>query len=121
MAKHKGQTITSIKLLLKDMRKVENAGSPMDAQVDVTLRGQGKIKWGDGGLCRSKFGVWRCDIECDGGGFELAIDNSGLTFINTRGFRITKDGGCGEETDYVEAKPGNRMFRLSEDKLSACK
>jgi hypothetical protein len=121
LAKHKGQSITSIKMLLKDARNLENSQDDFHAEFEVTLRGQGKVKWGDVGLCRGKPGAWRCNIECDGGGFELKDDDNGLTVINSRGFRITKDGGCGEETDYVEAKPGNRLFRLSKSKLSACK
>jgi hypothetical protein len=46
---------------------------------------------------------------------------SGLTLSNSKGFRVTGDGGCGEDTDEVAAQPGNRLFRLSKAKLSACK
>ncbi len=121
LVKHKSQRITSIKMLIEDARKLENSQAAFHAEFDVTLRGEGKTKWGDVGLCNGKSGNWKCGIECDGGGFELAEDANGLTVINTRGFRVTKDGGCGEVTDYIAAEPGNRMFRLSKAKLSACK
>ncbi len=119
--KHKGQTITSITMKMIDVRKMENAGAVMWAEFEVTLRGKGKAKWGETGLCNGKPGAWKCQIECDGGNFGLAEDANGLTVINTDGFRISRDGGCGEDTDAIEAKPGNRRFRLSKAKLSACK
>ncbi len=121
LAKHQGQRITSFKMLIVDARKMENAQDAFHAEFEVTLRGLGKTKWGDFGLCNGKPGTWKCNIECDGGGFELAEDAKGLSIINSRGFRVTKDGGCGEVTDYIEAQPGNRRFRLSKAKLSACK
>jgi hypothetical protein len=121
MAKNKGQTIATIKVTFLDVRTLENPGADMWADFEVTLRGKGKIKWGDTAFCNGKDGKWKCDIECDGGGFELNEDASGLTLSNSRGFRVTSDGGCGENTDFVEANPGNRLFRLSKAKLSACK
>jgi hypothetical protein len=121
LAKHKNQIVTSIKIVIEDARKLENSQAIFHAEFDMTLRGQGKTKWGDVGLCNGKAGNWKCQIECDGGNFHLAEDANGLTLLNKEGFRITKDGGCGEETDFVEPKPGNRIFRLSKAKLSACK
>lgn len=120
LAKHKGQTVTSIKLKLVDARKTENAGAVMFGEIAVILRGKPKDIWTETGLCNGKAGNWKCQIECDGGNFVLAEDANGLTLINKEGFRISKDG-CGEDNEAVHEKPGNRMFRLSKAKLSACK
>jgi hypothetical protein len=121
MAKHKGQTVTSIKMSILDSRKLENSNATLVAEFDVTLRGQGTVKWGEAAFCRGKSGAWTCQIDCDGGGFVLAEDANGITLLNSDGFRVAKDGGCGEENNSVDAKPGNRMFRLSKAKLAACK
>lgn len=121
MAKNKGQTVTAIKVTLMDVSAIENPGADMWADFEMTLRSKGKTKWGDTALCNGKDGKWKCQIECDGGGFELSEDAGGLTLSNSRGFRVTSDGGCGEVSEEVEAKPGNRLFRLSKAKLSACK
>lgn len=121
LSKNKGQTVTTIKVTLMDVSGIENPGADMWADFEVTLRGEGKTKWGDTALCNGKDGHWKCQIECDGGGFELHEDANGMTLSNSRGFRVTSDGGCGEVTTYVDAQPGNRLFRLSKAKLSACK
>jgi hypothetical protein len=121
LAKNKGQTITAVKVTLLDVSSLDNPGADMWADFEVTLRGKGKKKWGDTALCNGKNGKWNCVIECDGGGFDLNENASGLTLSNSKGFRVTGDGGCGEDTDEVAAQPGNRLFRLSKAKLSACK
>jgi hypothetical protein len=120
LAKHKGQTITSIKLRIENSETTSDPRIKMTAYYDVTLRGKGKQKWGEGADCTSGPGAWNCQIECDGGGFELIEDAKGLTLINTRGFRVTLDG-CGENSLMIEPEPGNRRFRLSKSELSACK
>jgi hypothetical protein len=121
MGKNKGQTVTTIKVTLMDVSGIENPGADMWADFEVKLRGEGKTKWGDTALCNGKDGLWKCQIECDGGGFELHEDANGMTLSNSQGFRVTRDGGCGEVTTYVDAQPGNRLFRLSKSKLSSCK
>lgn len=121
MAKNKGQTVTAIKVTLMDVSAIENPGADMWADFELTLRSGGKTKWGDTALCNGKNGHWKCQIECDGGGFELDEDANGITLSNSRGFRVASDGGCGDATTYVDAQPGNRLFRLSKAKLSACK
>jgi hypothetical protein len=122
MAKNPGQTVTTIKVTFLDVSTLENPGSDMWAEFEVTLRGEGKTKWGDTALCNGKNGHWDCGIECDGGGFQLDENESGLTLSNSRGFRVAPDGGCDDGSTTVDAKPGNRLFRLTKaKKLSACK
>lgn len=120
LAKHQGQTVKSIKVKLIDVRKMENSGAVMWAEIAVVLKNKPKDLWTETGLCNGKAGNWKCQIECDGGNFVLSEDSNGLTLINKEGFRISKDG-CGEDNEAVQEKPGNRMFRLSKAKLSACK
>jgi hypothetical protein len=120
LSKHKGQSITFMKMKLYKDDSAEGLNADMYAEVTVKLRGNNKQTWSEVADCAGKPGAWKCGIECDGGGFELADDANGLTLINTRGFRVALDG-CGENSVTIESTPGNRLFRLSKAKLSACK
>lgn len=120
LAKHKGQTDTSISLkLYKITPGPDTTAAPMNAEVKVKLRNSKKI-WSEDGNCYKNIGEWKCGIDCDGGNFRLSEYKNGITLFNIDGFRVSQDG-CGEDNETVEAKPGNRMFRLSKADLSACK
>jgi hypothetical protein len=120
LSKHRGQSITFMKMKLYKGDAAEGLNVDMYAEVTVKLRGNGKQMWSEVADCTGKPGAWKCGIECDGGGFELSDDTNGLTLTNTRGFRVALDG-CGENSVTIEPEPGNRRFRLSKAKLSACK
>ena len=120
LAKHKGQTITSMSLKLYSGKEVEGFTAYMFADISVKLRGDKTNIWSEVADCSGKPGAWKCGIECDGGGFALKEDGTNIVLTNSSYFRVTKDG-CGETSHHIEAKPGNRMFKLSKSKLSNCK
>jgi hypothetical protein len=118
--KHKTQRLSSITLKLYDGKELEGTNGHYMADVSVTLRGSDTSKWTETALCVDGVKEVTCSIECDGGSFVLKGDNGGMTLINKVGFRVAKDG-CGETSERIEATAGNRLFRLSNAKLSACK
>lgn len=119
LAKHKGQTVTSMKIrLYKIIPEPDTTAAPMNAEVTVKLRNSKKT-WSEDGSCTESAGEWKCAIDCDGGSFRLSENENGITLFNDNGFRVSQDG-CGEDNDSVQAQPGNRMFRLSKAKLSLC-
>lgn len=71
------------------------------------------------GLCFPLSETYRCQLECDGGGFELKNrDLSSLYLLNPSGFIVSSCGG----DDYVELapKPDDKIFRLNRLPPSEC-
>jgi hypothetical protein len=117
---HKGQNITSMSLKLYSGKDVEGFTGAMFADVSVKLRGDNKQTWSEVADCSGKPGAWTCGIECDGGGFTLKENSTGIVLTNSSYFRLAKDG-CGENSMMIEATPEHRVFKLKKSQLSACK
>lgn len=71
------------------------------------------------GLCFPQSETYRCQLECDGGGFELKDrDHSSLYLLNPSGFVVS---GCDGDA-YVELvpEPDDKIFRLNQMPMSEC-
>lgn len=72
------------------------------------------------GLCFPQSKTYRCQLECDGGGFELKDrDQSSLYLLNPSGFIVS---GCDGDA-YVELvpEPDDKIFRLDRMLSSECR
>lgn len=86
--------------------------------IKVHFRGSSE-EFSDGGVCYPKKGYLRCQIECDGGGFEIKHrDANSILIYNTRGFAVS---GCGgEERAFISTKSDDKVFRLNRLPASKC-
>ncbi|PWK60906.1 hypothetical protein [Roseicyclus mahoneyensis] len=82
--------------------------------------GLGGLVLEEGGFCGSRL---RCQVECDGGGFEVTRVQGDMIEITTTGMRVTTEGCSGEAlfiSDLSEG-PGRRTtYRLFRSPDAAC-
>lgn len=83
--------------------------------VSATFRGSGE-QFTNSGTCTPQGQDYRCQIECDGGGFTLKDKSAAsVLLINRSGFSVS---GCDAEAHrWLEPEPDDKIFRL--DRLAA--
>ena len=87
--------------------------------ISVRFRDSEKL-YVDGGSCLPDGDQYRCNIECDGGGFVLKDRTKDtILLVNQSGFSVS---GCGGE-DYreVQPDPDDKVFRLDRLPNLLCK
>jgi hypothetical protein len=94
------------------------------AEISAKLRGS-KTNWVEVAVCEGKADTTKCDVECDGGGFELKrttleSGQPAYILINTKGFRVGSEACPENETSQIEPVPGNRRFTLVKSKEKDC-
>ena len=86
--------------------------------VSVSFRGSDQV-FTDGGFCYPEGQMYRCQIECDGGGFYLKDrDGGSILLLNERGFYLSGCGSGGER--FLDPKPDDAIFRLDRVSAKAC-
>ncbi len=87
--------------------------------ISMRFRGSNKT-YKDAGECLPRGKRLKCQIECDGGGFEIKHrDANSILILNKTGFAVS---GCGE-ADYgeVTTKTDDKAFLLHRLPASQCK
>lgn len=128
LEKHKTQSVTSIRFdhfpttfgTYDENNRI--AFDPGNAEVYFTVsarfRGSGK-SFTNSGICTPRGQDYRCQIECDGGGFVLKDKSSGsILLINKSGFAVS---GCDAEAHrWLDPEPDDKVFRLDRVAAEAC-
>lgn len=128
LEKHKTQKVTSIRFdhfpttfgTYDQNNRI--AFDPVGAEVYFTIsarfRDSGKL-FTNSGICAPQGQTYRCQIECDGGGFSLKHKSAGsILLINKSGFAIS---GCDAETHrWLDPEPDDKVFRLDRLAAAAC-
>lgn len=128
LEKHKTQKVTGLRFdhfpttfgTYDENNKI--AFDPVRAEVyftvSATFRGSAK-QYANSGICTPQGPGYRCQIECDGGGFSLRHKSAGsILLINESGFSIS---GCDAETHrWLDPEPDDKVFRLDRLAPTAC-
>lgn len=87
--------------------------------ISVRFRDSEKL-YVDGGSCLPDGDQYRCNIECDGGGFVLKDRTKDtILLVNQTGFSVS---GCdGEDYREVQPEPDDKVFRLDRLPKLLCK
>ena len=92
----------------------------MSGQGHAGRDGLGGILLDEGGFCGSD--LW-CQVECDGGGFEVTRVQGDMIEITTTGMRVTTEGCSGEAefiSDLSEGPGWRTTYRLFRSPDAAC-
>jgi len=128
LAKHKTQRVTSIRFdhFPKTFGTYDQnnriAFDPVRAEVyfsvSARFRDSGRL-FTNSGICTPQGQIYRCQIECDGGGFSLKHKSAGsILLINETGFAIS---GCDAEVHrWLDPHPDDKVFRLDRVAAEAC-
>ncbi len=119
LAKHSGQKTAFIQFAYLPGQFGPTAPGDLEFKVSVRFK-YGPEVFTNTGLCFPKGAAYRCQIECDGGGFELKDqDADSILLINKSGFVLSEcDGGDA----FVELlpEPDDKVFRLDRMPVANC-
>lgn len=125
LAKNPNQHVASIRLLFD---RGDGAMYPRFLYLDGRFADQGRARLdGVGGaafsqsaFCVEDGGTFRCQVECDGGGLEIAALKGDTLTVSTDYFTLESGGGCEAVSDLAELGGGKTIYRLTRAPIAAC-